>query len=59
MTRLKNEEDMRECAGISNEYNTWKNHDYFRIFRNACPDFIKHPILEGFLLSEAKYLIRT
>jgi hypothetical protein len=59
MSKLKNENDMAQFAGISKEYSKWKDHDYFRIFRNAGPDFIKHPISKGKLLSDNKYLIKT
>jgi hypothetical protein len=39
ITRLKNERDMRQFAGISGEYSSWKNHFLFKILRNAGPEF--------------------
>jgi hypothetical protein len=59
MSKLKNENDIRQFAGISGEYCNWKNHYLFRILKNAGPNFLKHPISEGFLLSKEKYLIET
>jgi hypothetical protein len=43
---------MRQFAGISGEYSKWKDHDYFKIFRNAGPRFLKHPISEGKLITK-------
>jgi hypothetical protein len=59
ISKLKNEEDIREFGGISKENNTWKNHFLFKILRNAGPEFIKHPISEGFDLSKKNIYIEN
>jgi chromosome segregation ATPase len=48
MSKLKNEEDIRQFTGINGEYNTWKDHFLFEILKNAGPKFIKHSKSKGF-----------
>jgi hypothetical protein len=59
MTKLKNENDIREFAGISGEYDEWIKHFLFKNLRNAGLKFIQHPQTNGVLLLDDKYIFIT
>jgi hypothetical protein len=59
MSKLKNENDMREFVGISGEYDKWIKHFIFINLRNTSSRFIQHPQTNGKLLSNDKYIFIT
>jgi hypothetical protein len=60
MSKLKNENSMREFVGISGEYYNWVYDFLFKNLRNAAPKFKHYPQTNGILLSNNnKYKFNT